>query len=51
MGTAQWDYNAVIMKNTSAILVLSEEDAKKPEKMMARPVSTAASAWRYVPCI
>ena len=34
MGTAQWDYNAVIMKNTSAILVLSEEDAKKPEKMM-----------------
>ena len=33
MGTAQWDYNAVIMKNTSAILVLSEEDAKKPGKM------------------
>lgn len=34
MGTAQWDYNAVIMKNTSAILVLSEEDAKKARKMM-----------------
>lgn len=25
MGNAQWDYNAVVMKNTSAILVLSEE--------------------------
>lgn len=25
MGTAQWDLNAVIMKNTSAILVLSDE--------------------------
>ena len=25
MGAAQWDYNSVIMKNTSAILVFSEE--------------------------
>lgn len=25
MGAAQWDYNAVIMKNTSALLVLSDE--------------------------
>lgn len=25
MGASQWDYNAVVMKNTSAILVLSEE--------------------------
>lgn len=28
MGAAQWDYNAVIMKNTSAILVLSDEKDK-----------------------
>ena len=26
MGNAQWDYNAVIMKNTSALLVLSDEN-------------------------
>ena len=26
MGSSQWDYNAVVMKNTSAILVLSDED-------------------------
>lgn len=26
MGSAQWDYNAVVMKNTSAILVLSDKD-------------------------
>lgn len=26
MGAAQWDYNAVVMKNTSALLVLSEEN-------------------------
>lgn len=25
MGASQWDYNSVIMKNTSAILVLSDE--------------------------
>lgn len=25
MGTSQWDYNAVVVKNTSALLVLSEE--------------------------
>ncbi len=27
MGSSQWDYNSVIMKNTSAILVLSDEDS------------------------
>lgn len=26
MGASQWDYNAVVMKNTSAILVLSDEN-------------------------
>lgn len=26
MGASQWDYNSVIMKNTSAILVLSDEE-------------------------
>lgn len=26
MGSAQWDYNTVVMKNTSAILVLSDKD-------------------------
>ena len=32
MGNAQWDYNAVIMKNTSALLVLSDENISvKPE--------------------
>ena len=30
MGAAQWDYNAVIMKNTSALLVLSEEKGIDP---------------------
>lgn len=28
MGAAQWDYNSVVMKNTSAILVLSEDKQK-----------------------
>ena len=29
MGNAQWDYNSVVMKNTSALLVLSDENKKK----------------------
>ena len=29
MGAAQWDYNAVVMKNTSAILVLSDSGVVK----------------------
>ncbi len=31
MGQAQWDYNAVVMKNTSAILALSEQTPKIKE--------------------
>ncbi|MBR4979050.1 MAG: electron transport complex subunit RsxC [Clostridia bacterium] len=32
MGNAQWSYDSVVMKNTSAILALSEKDEKKPSE-------------------